>query len=362
MESPSEALHCGHSPWKRLLIIASILSCWIQSASAQGAPITIVPNPPFGTVGSDVILDIHGLSGPVFTYTWYRNSIEEKNKIAFYHVPSATQNPADIREKVFSNGSMLIPNLSLNDTKNYAVLIVDSITGESRQASGQLSVYEILSKPNITANRTNIIENDTVVLICDTQHDGMNISWVFKDKLLSLNERMSLSHHNQILTINTVKREDAGSYLCEIWNPISHNRSKPLILTVYYGPDNIRLSPNPGRGETEVIFKSKLNLVCHVESYPTAQYEWKVNGTNIPDFFSNTVIKNVSWEDSGKYTCLAKNDMTKLSVSKDITIKVVAKTSPSKASSLSREAITGIVIGVLVGVWGPYLFPVLQED
>ncbi|XP_074075435.1 cell adhesion molecule CEACAM3-like [Macrotis lagotis] len=143
MENPSEATHCGGSPWKRLLITASILSYWIQSASAQGAPITIVPNPPYGAVGSDVILDIHGLSGQVFTYTWYRNSLEDPNKIDFYHVPSATQSPADIRAKVFSNGSMLIPNLALNDTENYAVKIVDSV-GLSRQASGHLSVYGLI--------------------------------------------------------------------------------------------------------------------------------------------------------------------------------------------------------------------------
>ncbi|XP_074075434.1 cell adhesion molecule CEACAM3-like [Macrotis lagotis] len=140
MESPSEATHYGGSPWKRLLITASILSCWIQSASAQGAPITIVPNPPYGTVGDDVILDIHEFSGQAYIYTWYRNSVEEKNRIVFYHVPSANQYPDDIREKVFSNGSMLIPNLSLNDTENYSVLIVDSM-GLSRQASGHLSVY-----------------------------------------------------------------------------------------------------------------------------------------------------------------------------------------------------------------------------
>ncbi|XP_074075459.1 cell adhesion molecule CEACAM6-like isoform X2 [Macrotis lagotis] len=529
MESPSEALHCGDSPWKRLLIIASILSCWIQSASAQGAPITIVPNPPFGTVGSDVILDIHGLSGPVFTYTWYRNSIEENNKIAFYHVPSATQNPADIREKVFSNGSMLIPNLALNDTKNYIVLIVDSMTGESKQASVLLSVYELLpkptinssnmapvekvdnvsltclsegpdvsylwfinesspagdrivlspdnetltiinvtrkdkgfyqceiqnpvsanrsdpftlniiygpdnlmivptephysvgatlnlscsadsnptaqftwlingiqmmstsqlyipnvslnytgtytcnasnsitglsstkdiniiiseklSKPNITTNnKTNSIENDTLVLTCDTEHDGMNILWLFKDQPLSPNERMKLSENNQTLTIK-LKREDAGSYHCEIWNPISSNKSDFFNLTVYFGPDNIRFSPSPEKEEIEVELNSDLNLVCHVDSNPEAQYEWKVNDSTTSHLSNSIFIKNATWEDSGRYTCLAKNNITSITVSKDIIIKVVEKksTEGTDNTSLSGGAIAGIVIGVLAGV------------
>ncbi|XP_043850848.1 carcinoembryonic antigen-related cell adhesion molecule 4-like [Dromiciops gliroides] len=139
MESPSEAPHSGGSPWKGLLITASILSCWIQASSAQGAPVTVVPSPPYGTVGSSVILDIRGFSGEAISYNWYRRTRENSTSIAFYCPFSGEQTPADNREKVLPNGSLLIPNLTLSDTDLYIVSIADSST--TLIAEVQLTVY-----------------------------------------------------------------------------------------------------------------------------------------------------------------------------------------------------------------------------
>ncbi|XP_043850847.1 carcinoembryonic antigen-related cell adhesion molecule 1-like [Dromiciops gliroides] len=215
----------------------------------------------------------------------------------------------------------------------------------------RLLITETPTKPNITANSTNIIKNGTVVFTCSPENEGTNILWFCNNQTLSLNERRNMSKNNQTLTIKSVKREDAGSYQCEVWNPIGANRSDPLTLTVNYGPDHIVIRPSPESREIEIRFKDPLTLVCHIESYPPALYEWQVNSTMNSDFSGNTiVIKSVSWEDSGKYTCLAKNDVTNLTISKDVTVRVV-DTSPGKCKgfSLSGGAIAGIVIGVLVG-------------
>ncbi|XP_043854845.1 carcinoembryonic antigen-related cell adhesion molecule 1-like [Dromiciops gliroides] len=340
MERPSEAPHSGGSPWKGLLITASILSCWIQLISAQSSPVPIVPNPLHGTVGGSVILDIQGFSEQALSYNWYRNTTENSNRITSYHVSSGVQKPADIREKVFSNGSLLIPNLTLSDTDVYIVQIVDCNGVIATIARAQLRVYEELAKPNISASSTNVIENGTVVFTCSTENEGMNILWFFNDQPLSLNERMNTSEDNQTLTIKSVKREDAGSYQCEVWNPIGARRSDSLTLTVNYGPEHIVILPSPESGEIEARLKDPLTLVCHTESHPTAQYEWQVNGTKKPDFPNNTyIIKSASWEDSGKYTCLAKNNVTNLSVSKDVTIKVVEELAKSNISASSTNVI-----------------------
>ncbi|XP_051845403.1 carcinoembryonic antigen-related cell adhesion molecule 1-like isoform X2 [Antechinus flavipes] len=523
MESLSEPQCRAGSPWRGLLITAFILSCWIQSTSAQ---VTVVPNPPYGEVNHNVTLDIQGFSGRALFYTWYRKAVAETNKIARYTVETGVQEPADIREKVLSNGSLLIPHLTLNDSDDYHVLIVDS-QGNIIVAQGHLTVYEPLSKPlinstnmapvenkdnvsltcqsevqdvtyqwfitrsspagdrtvlspdnktlaimkvtredqgpykceirnpvsfseseftlnitygpdtpiifsriphypvgatielncsaesnppaqfiwlfdgiqmtsssklsianvslnhtgtytckasnsvtglssskdinitvserttkpNLTAHRTNVMENDTLAFTCGTEQKGVDILWFFDDKPLILNERMELSMNNQILTILSLKREDDGSYECEIRNPISSSRSDPITLTVNYGPDYIKVVPNPKKGEIEVKFKGSLTLECRVESYPPAQYIWQVNGTMNSDFSNTYVIKYATWEDSGKYTCLAKNNVTNLSVSKSIRIKVIEQyMGGSNGSSLSGGAITGIMIGVLTGI------------
>ncbi|XP_043849847.1 carcinoembryonic antigen-related cell adhesion molecule 3-like [Dromiciops gliroides] len=139
MERTLEPPHSVGNPWKGLLITASILSCWIQSA--QGSPVTVVPILPYGTVGGSVILDIWGFSGEALSYTWYRKTTDN-SRIAVYHVSSGVQRPADIREKVFSNGSLLIPDLTLSDTGFYIVTIVSS-SGTVLTAGEQFTVYDM---------------------------------------------------------------------------------------------------------------------------------------------------------------------------------------------------------------------------
>ncbi|XP_051846839.1 carcinoembryonic antigen-related cell adhesion molecule 3-like [Antechinus flavipes] len=137
MESPL-ALQCrALSPWWGLLITASILSCWIQPTSAQ---VTVVPNPPYGEVNHSVTLDIQGFSGQAVFYTWYRKAATDPNKIAGYAVTTGEQNPADIREKVLSNGSLFIPHLTLSDSDDYIVAIIIS-QGSIIGAQGHLTVY-----------------------------------------------------------------------------------------------------------------------------------------------------------------------------------------------------------------------------
>uniref|UniRef100_G3VSL9 Ig-like domain-containing protein n=1 Tax=Sarcophilus harrisii TaxID=9305 RepID=G3VSL9_SARHA len=284
-------------------------------------------------------------------YLVQKSSSRTQQDRSLYTVETGVQDPAGIREKVLPNGSLLIPHLTLSDTDEYHVVIVNS-RGDILFGQGHLIVYEKTTKPNLTVNRTNVIENDTLVFICGTEQAGVDILWFFNNKSLILNERMKLSMNNQTLTILSVKREDIGSYQCEIRNSISSNRSDPITLTVNYGPDYITFVPNSEQGEIEVKFKGSLTLECHVESYPAAQYRWQINGTVNPAFSNNIyVIKNAIWEDSGKYTCQAKNNVTNLSVSKSITIKVDEQNmGGSNGSSFSGGAITGIVIGVLTAV------------
>ncbi|XP_072464077.1 cell adhesion molecule CEACAM4-like [Notamacropus eugenii] len=139
MESPSQAPYSGGSPLKGLLLTASILSCWIQPTSAQSASVTVVPNPPYGTVGSSVILEIQGISEQPSSYTWHKRTVG--NQIAFYRVFDGHLTTSDSRLNVFSSGSLLISNLCLNDTNNYTVQFYNSTTAHIESAQGYLVVY-----------------------------------------------------------------------------------------------------------------------------------------------------------------------------------------------------------------------------
>ncbi|XP_031817528.1 carcinoembryonic antigen-related cell adhesion molecule 16-like [Sarcophilus harrisii] len=116
---------------------ASILSCWIQPTSTQ---FSLLPNPLYGEVNRSITLDIQGFSGQALIYTWYRKAVAEPNKIALYRVETEAQEPAGIREKVLPNGSLLIPDLTLSDTDDYHVTIVNS-QGSIMVGQGHLTVY-----------------------------------------------------------------------------------------------------------------------------------------------------------------------------------------------------------------------------
>ncbi|ELK29085.1 Carcinoembryonic antigen-related cell adhesion molecule 21 [Myotis davidii] len=73
---------------------------------------------------------------------------------------------------------------------------------------------------------------DSVVLTCYT--NAVSTQWFFKGMKLRLTERMKLSWNDRTLTIDPVRREDAGNYLCEVSNPISSAESEPVELEVKY--------------------------------------------------------------------------------------------------------------------------------
>ncbi|XP_043852956.1 carcinoembryonic antigen-related cell adhesion molecule 3-like [Dromiciops gliroides] len=149
MDHLSEAPHRRDSPCKGLLITASIFSCWMQPMSAQDAPITVVSIPPYGMVGSRVILSIQGFSKIACRYTWYRKSAEHSNQIISYHLQSKLQTPENSREVIFPNGSLLIPNLTLSDNDEYIVQVVHSEC-QVTTIRVHLQVYALRSRGSIT--------------------------------------------------------------------------------------------------------------------------------------------------------------------------------------------------------------------
>ncbi|KAK1330127.1 hypothetical protein QTO34_010313 [Cnephaeus nilssonii] len=90
-----------------------------------------------------------------------------------------------------------------------------------------------VSVPTLLASSTRAIENeDFVVMTCQTNASSTN--WLFNGRSLWLRERMTLSPDDRTLTIDPVRREDAGKYQCKVSNPFSSMKSAPVKLCVKY--------------------------------------------------------------------------------------------------------------------------------
>lgn len=105
-------------------------------------------------------------------------------------------------------------------------------------------------------NSTALVERrDTLRLICSSPSPA-EVRWFFNGDTLPIAVRLGLSPDGRVLTRHGIRREEAGAYQCEVWNPVSVSRSEPINLTVYCesswpSPCRDTQCPNPIDGETE---------------------------------------------------------------------------------------------------------------
>lgn len=83
------------------------------------------------------------------------------------------------------------------------------------------------------ANSTELVERrDTLRLICSSPSPA-EVRWFFNGEALPIAVRLGLSPDGRVLTWHGIRREEAGAYQCEVWNPVSVSRSEPIDLKVY---------------------------------------------------------------------------------------------------------------------------------
>lgn len=118
------------------------------------------------------------------------------------------------------------------------------------------SPIEILAPPTVMANHTELVERrDTLRLICSSPSPA-EVRWFFNGDALPVAVRLGLSPDGRMLTRHGIRREEAGAYQCEVWNPVSVSRSEPLNLTVYCESFQGTWYPYLTFGETEVTRRS----------------------------------------------------------------------------------------------------------
>ncbi|XP_006771857.2 PREDICTED: carcinoembryonic antigen-related cell adhesion molecule 1-like, partial [Myotis davidii] len=188
-----------------------ITSCVALFSAPDGpdAP-TISPSDSHYLRGTNLNLSCQAASNPPAQYSWLING--------------SSQHPTQ---------ELFIPKITAHDSGSYTCLAHNSVTGLNRTTVMTITVYGPGGKPSIRASNATVTEHkDAVVLTCLTNDRGISIRWLFENQNLLLTDRMKLSQGNSTLTIDPVRREDAGDYQCEVFNPVSSGKSEPLRLDV----------------------------------------------------------------------------------------------------------------------------------
>ncbi|XP_036884289.1 carcinoembryonic antigen-related cell adhesion molecule 21-like [Sturnira hondurensis] len=227
MGSLSVSTHRGLVHWEGLLLVVSILNYWCPPTAAK-----VIVRSARAAKGENVTLYVDNTPPDVTSFVWYRGEgANPSNKIATYDMDQDThvKGPAySGREEIIYDGSLLLTNVTLNDTGKYTVEVYSQ--SSVREVSfGQLDVYvPVKVVPLLVSNLTTIENKNAVELTCYT--DAVSIQWLFNGTEIQLSERRKLSGDHRSLTIYPVLWEDVGYYQCVTFNAFVVDKSWTVWL------------------------------------------------------------------------------------------------------------------------------------
>ncbi|XP_032609090.2 pregnancy-specific beta-1-glycoprotein 5-like [Hylobates moloch] len=313
--------------WKGFLLTASLLNFWNVPTTAQ---VTIEAQPPKLSEGKDVLLLVHNLPQNLTGYTWYKGQMTD-----LYHYITSYVVDNDIiisgpaytgRETVYSNASLLIQNVTWEDTGPYTLHIIKQ-GDETRGATGHFTItlYPKLPKPYITTKNLNPWENkDVIAFTCEPKSENYTYMWWLNGQSLPVSPRVKQPIENRTLILPSVTRNEKGPYRCEIRDQYGGILSDPVTLNVLYGPDLPSIYPSFANYRSG----DNLSLSCFADSNPPAQYSWTINGKFLLSG-QKLSIPHITTKHRGLYACSVRNSATGKESSRTITVKVSGKWIPA---------------------------------
>ncbi|KAF8796641.1 Down syndrome cell adhesion molecule-like [Argiope bruennichi] len=246
------------------------------------------------------------------------------------------QLPLGRRQKVFTNGTLLIQGLDgIEDEGKYRCQVESD---EGIKASVDVFL-KVLVPPSITpfSFPKNPQEGMRASVSCSvpTGDAPIRISWLKDGIPLSLESGISLEMIDDFvstLIFKSLRQEHSGTYTCVAYNDAATvNYSVPLSVSA---PPRWRVEPN----DQFVPVGGTVILDCTADGRPEPRVIWKkandesgdyrtvISGSHIQTLVNGSlVIRDVEQEDDGRYMCEASNGIgTPLSTVVKLTVHVPA--------------------------------------
>ncbi|CAN2390932.1 carcinoembryonic antigen-related cell adhesion molecule [Pristimantis euphronides] len=193
--------------------------------------INIHLNPEYPIATESITLSVMGITGDIHFFTWYKGSLlTAPYQILTYINGLPVQGRQYFPRAIpFSNGSLLIKDLQVEDQGHYGVKVQ---TQSQEDAKISLQVYERVSKPVIMASHSEIKENDFVSLTCASSNAD-RIIWIKSSSELIYTENVNtVKHDNGTIIFSKISRSDEGKYECWVENVVSRSFSEVYVLNV----------------------------------------------------------------------------------------------------------------------------------
>uniref|UniRef100_A0A3B3WCQ5 Ig-like domain-containing protein n=1 Tax=Poecilia mexicana TaxID=48701 RepID=A0A3B3WCQ5_9TELE len=243
-----------------------------------------------------VITNLNPTTIPFQVVTWTFSS--ENDIIVSFPTVNTTDPEYEDRITLFlSTGSLELRNLKLGDSGDYRVHVIPA---EDVEKSGitRLQIYEPVSNVKVTPGSADLIElYSSVRLSCSSSGSSLSFLWMNSSSEVSVSDRVQISDGGSILTIVDVTRYDQGLYSCHVSNPVSNFittiDSLPILPCFYHSDEG-----------------ADIRLICSVESRPSAEYQWFLDGVVLPGTGPELRLVNIHSSQSGNYSCQAFNSKT----------------------------------------------------
>ncbi|XP_052616248.1 pregnancy-specific glycoprotein 22-like [Peromyscus californicus insignis] len=214
----------------QLQVNTSLSPCCNPLNSSQ---LMIQPVPRYATKGKSVLLQVHNLPEDLQAFTWYKSIY----KLPYFEIveESIVLNTVTWgdhysgRETVYSNGSLLLQDITENDAGIYTLEILKS-DSKVENAYVEFHVNKNVAQPFVRITNSVVSSSRAVVLNCVSPDTDISIRWFFNNRSLRLSRRMTLSPTKCGLRIYPLRSENFGEYKCKVSNRVSSKTSLPVQL------------------------------------------------------------------------------------------------------------------------------------
>uniref|UniRef100_A0A2K6U7P9 Ig-like domain-containing protein n=1 Tax=Saimiri boliviensis boliviensis TaxID=39432 RepID=A0A2K6U7P9_SAIBB len=164
-----------------------------------------------------------------------------------------------------------------------------------------------IPKPSIASSNSNPRKTDTVTLTCEPEIQNASYLWWINGQSHPITSTWELSNNNRTLILLSVTENDAGSYECEVRNPVRARRSDPVTLNVLPELPKVSIAGNKFNA---MEHKDDVTLTCELKT-ENSTYQWWRNGQSLPfsprvrlsHDYRTLTLHSVTRNDTGSYEC-----------------------------------------------------------
>ncbi|XP_077432859.1 cell adhesion molecule CEACAM5-like [Vanacampus margaritifer] len=231
-----------------------------------------------------------------------------------------------------SGPELRLQNVLDSQSGNYRCQAFNNKTMKSKNRRSAITILAPVSRVEVKTSSTEMFEfSGPVSLSCSSSGTSPSFRWLNGSSQVTESERVQLTDGGANLTVVNVTRYDLGPFRCHVFNMISNGTSDPVVLSVYFGPENMNLMSSPSQESYDE--GSDVDLICSVASGPPPQFRWFRNGDRLSHAGPELKLVNVHLHQSGNYSCQVFNDKTRRNL-----------TSEPVAVSVKRSEISNVVI------------------